>query len=1246
MSKNIRPLLSALLLAVTLGASGASHADDTEIYFDPPESLDQAPLVFFYIEYTPNLASTICTGVTIDNIATSCPAIASIQTYMAANDLADGTIDQFELTRASLKRVLAGLGGLKISLLMAHDNLANCDGGPLTTAEAALCSQGGYILQGLTYIEDPSDTFNAATATAAQLAAELALADQTAKKTLFAKLDALPSPQGGFSHENQNKEIYFELFRYLTGQGVYNGRNGGADYNTSTQVSYNLGDYNDLNPAGAMNTYNCALGFTCDATSVANGTARFEKSGNNVKGYYDGDFAPLANPLYMSTLPLKWDETIMDGATYRAALTENCAKVFVINVVDGGGNSADDANAAINAALSSGGFGFTVANSDTGFVQMVDWLHDVDLADGTFGTAGTLLDKQNVTSFFVAKQPQQVDAAAAAGGSNYAIELGPDAGSVVDAINKIFNQVVSVSTTFVAASMPVNAFNRSSVTDNVYLALFQANEDVQPYWVGNLKKLKLKIKTTCLEYDQASGDCINEEQTIILVDAIPPAGIEESAIADDGRIMKDALTYWTQTNGYDLIDNIDPDLEISGRDGRAVHRGGAGQQIPNFITTAGAQGSMNWLNSSTGRRLYTEAKPYASTATGLLDIHWSQMYYLWPSMLNPTDSYTLSQWPSTITYSGEWYNDYTKTWPTGCYSYWGSSTDANPWYYSIGGCWVGDIASDVIAYMRGYDTNARVYYNNGSPDYTSTYAAMKKSRRWLMGDPRHSRPRPINYGARAGHTEENPDIRIVMGSNDGYLRMIRNTDAVPCGDYALECDSGREVWAFMPRAVMKIQKQLMDNAAAGNPRHPYAVDSAPVEYIYDANRDGTLDHNVGDKVWIFFGLRRGGRAYYALDISDPDNPRMLWETAKIDNTLGDFVELGYSFAPPKVRMLKWGGSDTARPALIFGGGYDTHKDGPALGTDDAMGRAVYVVNAATGELIWKADSSDGLTDSIPSEVTTIDTNGDSFIDRFYVGDTGGQVWRADLLGNDESQWTITRVLNVGRHYINTLENDRRFFYAPEVVSTVDHLGTYIGVVIGSGNREHPLDLDVIDWLYLYKDRNPTVPDTFTVLSHDSLQDITDNCVQQVGLDCSATFSLENGWKLRLIDQGEKGLASPLVVNNVVYFNSYVPVNSSSATSCGPDEGTGWYYEISLRDGRAVTDYDSTNSTVDADGNPVDLQVEDRRDKLSSAGIPAENVYVSFTDGTNSFSGVLRPDFEPPANLGSAIYPTYWYERQK
>ncbi|MCH7701515.1 MAG: VCBS repeat-containing protein, partial [Planctomycetes bacterium] len=106
-----------------------------------------------------------------------------------------------------------------------------------------------------------------------------------------------------------------------------------------------------------------------------------------------------------------------------------------------------------------------------------------------------------------------------------------------------------------------------------------------------------------------------------------------------------------------------------------------------------------------------------------------------------------------------------------------------------------------------------------------------EARSWIFGDPLHSRPLPLNYGARDGYTIGNPAIYLAVASNDGFLHFIRNTEVGGA-------ESGEEIWAFMPRATMGSLKTLRANAK-GVP-HPYALDGSPVAYIEDSNYNGTI----------------------------------------------------------------------------------------------------------------------------------------------------------------------------------------------------------------------------------------------------------------------------------------------------------------------------------------------------------------------------------------------------------------------
>lgn len=180
----------------------------------------------------------------------------------------------------------------------------------------------------------------------------------------------------------------------------------------------------------------------------------------------------------------------------------------------------------------------------------------------------------------------------------------------------------------------------------------------------------------------------------------------------------------------------------------------------------------------------------------------------------------------------------------------------------------------------------------------------------------------------------------------------------------------------MPRSVMDRLKTLRANVAGV--KHPYLVDDSPVAYLADADNDGTLD--AGEKAWLFVGLRRGGKALCGPDISNAGSPSLPWSIEQG----GDFAELGYTFSTPRVIFVPDGSG--SKPAPIFAGGYGINKDlHMGVGTDDAGGRAVFVVDAETGELIWKAVGGSGTAnstvfyhpdfrDSVPSSPAVLDSD--------------------------------------------------------------------------------------------------------------------------------------------------------------------------------------------------------------------------------------------------------------------------------
>jgi type IV pilus assembly protein PilY1 len=1045
-------------LAALIFTIGAAQADDTDVYMNPGAGLPAGsePMVMFSLDYRPNLGSTACND-------GSCNTLIS-EGYMSPT----GPYTYFDVLRGALRKVFDPLEGVKVGLMLNHDHKNNCVGFGRTG-----CSNGGYIAMGFEKFEK---------------------GDGNGAKARFHRiLDSMPTPHGNQSHSYQGKELFFEFFRYLTGQGVYNAHNGYTDYATSNKDNLDLD-----NPEISWDPF-------------------IEKGA-------------VTKPVYVSPF---------DGAGA-------CSKLYTVNVMFQVSNQDDDSDVAIEDPVGAGGFG----SSQRQFPDVIQYLNDADLANGNYGTVGDLDDKQNVTSYFIVDETHintTTKGYARAGGTGSPLPLSESPDDLVAQLQEIFRQILSVSTTFVAASVPVNVFNRAEITDNVYIALFQVDERARPYWVGNVKKLKLEGANTA-------------STTASLVDALG-----QPAVAADGRIRFDALTSWTVAAALPPAD-VDAG-EVEGRDGRVVARGGAGQRVPGFISANPQE-----ANGLGGRTIYYDRTPTSLAAFNV-------------------DLLTAAALQSDFDVS------------------------------------LATEAAALIAYARGLDI-----------DDVDGDGETSEAREWLFGDALHSRPLPINYGSIGGYTDPaNPAIYIAVGSNDGMLRMIRNTRAGGS-------ESGEEVWAFLPRASMAGQKVLRANGTGM--KHPYTLDGAPVAFIQDRNQDGSIIASDGDSVYLYVGLRRGGKAYYAFDVTDPERPKLMWT---IDKS-GDFAELGYTFSNPRVGLVKTAAG--SRPAVMFAGGYDLNKDKRGVvGTNDSEGNAIYVVDAETGALIWKARGGSGgagatvfehpgLVDSIPSTLSTGDTDGDGHTDRIVVGDTGGNIWRADIGSDDTSKWKLTLLASVGRHAAASpsIDSDRRFFHRPDIVPSQDANGLFDGIVIGSGNRANPLDIDgtTTNFMYMIKDRQTAVGSGVnTGLKHVDFGDVTSNCLQSAG---GCVVNLANGWRLRMEDPGEKILATPLTLTGKTFFTTYLPKSGTGATACSPSEGAGRLYAVAFQDATAVVNYDTSDDNPD-DPDGEATSKADRSVELQSLGIPAEVVSVPPNK-------ILRPDLQIDNIDATTRWRTYWYVQEE
>jgi len=195
---------------------------------------------------------------------------------------------------------------------------------------------------------------------------------------------------------------------------------------------------------------------------------------------------------------------------------------------------------------------------------------------------------------------------------------------------------------------------------------------------------------------------------------------------------------------------------------------------------------------------------------------------------------------------------------------------------------------------------------------------------------------------------------VYVGANDGML-------------HAFDAKTGKELFAYIPSMVHENLHKLTD------PEYSYQ---------YFVNGSPTV-RKIGDKRVLVGGLRQGGKGYFALDVTDPDNmshDNVLWEF-----TAEDDPDLGYSFSRPIIRETNAGW------VVLFGNGYNS-ANGDAI---------LFAIDINTGDVVEKIVTDTGGSNGIVGAVAAIDPDFDGYIDFVYAGDLKGNLWKFDLQASND-----------------------------------------------------------------------------------------------------------------------------------------------------------------------------------------------------------------------------------------------------
>jgi type IV pilus assembly protein PilY1 len=503
----------------------------------------------------------------------------------------------------------------------------------------------------------------------------------------------------------------------------------------------------------------------------------------------------------------------------------------------------------------------------------------------------------------------------------------------------------------------------------------------------------------------------------------------------------------------------------------------------------------------------------------------------------------------------------------------------------------------MIQWVRGADIDAETAEDREKP-------------RFVMGDPLHARPATVIYGG----TAANPDMVLFAATNDGYL-------------HAIDPQSGEELWSYIPGHLLRRMTNLYINKT--QPAKQYGLDGSLRALKLDANGNGIVDGT--DKVYLFFGMGRGGQSYFGLDVTNKNAPKLLWRrgSATEINANGSALPateqlrgLAQTWSTPVATHVKIG--NDVKTVVIFGGGYDTSQDNVAHNTDDT-GNRIFMLDAVTGEPLWRAgptESTYGLDGdanfkhaelkySIPGDIRVLDLDNNGLADRMYAADMGGRVWRFDIHNGNTANTLVTGGVFAALGFADSpgtgTAKARRFYYAPDVSLVRTGTETYLNIAIGSGYRGHPLNKEIEDRFYSLRDYQPfTAGASFTPITENTttLIDVTTNITPTIPAGAA-------GWKINLESaKGEKVLAEARTFDDQILFTTYLPNTGAvppGSNVCVPRQGSNRLYTVNVRDGSPVTNRDDPTGPDGTNTRPD--SPTDRWGELSQGGIAPEVVIL-------------------------------------
>ena len=458
-------------------------------------------------------------------------------------------------------------------------------------------------------------------------------------------------------------------------------------------------------------------------------------------------------------------------------------------------------------------------------------------------------------------------------------------------------------------------------------------------------------------------------------------------------------------------------------------------------------------------------------------------------------------------------------------------------------------STSLVSYLRG-NTGFEDRASNAPPS-TATDNRLYRFREATLGDLVDSTP--VYVGApKANFSDPGYGTATTLGSFKATHATRAGTVYIGANDgmlHAINAVDGTERWAYVPTMVLENMWKLADTNYSIS--HSYYVNGDIV--VNDVCTAGCTSASTA--VWktiLVAGLNGGGKGYFALDITNPNSPVLLWEFDATDDS-----DIGYSYGNPIVTKK----TDGTWVVLITSGYNNTTGSNPGKGF-------LYVLNASTGAIISKYGT--GVGDSTtPSGLAKINTYvPDAIINNtaefVYGGDLLGNLWRFDI----NSSQSATNPFKVAV-LKDPSGNTQPITVRPELAEVNGKRVVYVGTGRYLGTSD--LTDTQQQTIYAISDDASGTPTTLDNPRSSSLM-VKQVLVNDTGTSTrsiqqpanSVSFTTGRGWYIDFPDSGERQNVPAQLVFGTLLLPTTVPSN----TVCSPG-GYGWLNFLDYKTGASV-----------------------------------------------------------------------------